>query len=325
MKALLLSVLVLITSPAFADLPVRSQGTGVTLEEAKNNAFKSAVEIKVGSAIVSEQEMSGNKLRDDIVNYSAGYVDKFEIVKQFQTDKGYNVTVDVWVSSSKIQNRILGVSKSPTKINGERYSTQYATYMKGKRDGDRVMDQLLRDYPNRAYVINVGEHRLRVDVFRNGIIEVPIEMRWNYNYVAAMNEVLGLLEDGSNGFLEQSPGNVVTMVKNPDDFMFGKKSHFRFNDVLLTDKIRQTMITKEPVLRLEIRDRANEPVYVACFRPDSMRGFKEPFYSTGNTLIVYGNNVEKSKIQVSFPEEAIPALRNIWEIKVTVVSDENCR
>lgn len=318
-------MLVFVMNPAFADNPVRSQGQGKTLEEAKNNAFRSAVEIKVGSAIVSEQELTNKKLRDDILNYSAGYVDRFEIVNQNYTTNGYSVTVDVWVSPSKIQNRILGVSKSPSKIDGERVATQYETYVNTKRVGDQLMDQILRDYPNKAYIVKVGEHRLRVDIYRNAVIEVPVEIRWNYNYVAAMNEALGVLEDGSNGFLERSPGNIVTMVKDPNDFLFGKKSHFKFNDVLLTDKIRNTWQTKQPVLRLEIKDNTNEPVYIACFTPDSMRGFKSPFYSSGNDLILYGNNVEKSKIQLRFPEESIPALRNTLNIGVTAVADENCR
>lgn len=325
MKAFLLAMLVLLVSPAFADNPIRSQGEGKTLEEAKNNAFKSAVEFKVGSAIVSEQEMSKDKLRDDILNYSAGYVDRFEIVKQSYTNKGYSITVDVWVSSSKIQNRILGVSKSPTKVDGERYATQYGTYSNSKRVGDQLMDQILRDYPEKAYTVTVGEHRLRVDVYRNAVIEVPVEVRWNYNYVAAMNEALGVLEDGSNGFLERSPGNIVTMVKDPADFILGKKSHFKFNDVLLTDKIRHTWQTKQPVLRLEMRDNTNDPVYLACYALDSMRGFKSPFYSSADFLVLYGNNVEKSKIQLRFPESAIPALRTALSIRVTAVADENCQ
>ena len=64
-------------SPVFADDPIRTQGRGSTFEEAKNEAFRSAIEIKVGSAIVSEQETFNDKVRDEIVNYSAGYVYKF--------------------------------------------------------------------------------------------------------------------------------------------------------------------------------------------------------------------------------------------------------
>lgn len=312
-------------NPAFANSPIRSQGSGSTLEEAKNNAFRAAIEISVGSAVVSEQEMHKNKVRDDILNYSAGYVDKFEVVNQSYTNKGYSITVDVWVSSSRIQNRILGVSTSPNKMDGERMSAQYGSYMNAKRVGDQLMDQILRDYPEKAYNVKVGEHRLRVDVYRNAVIEVPVEIRWNYNYVAAMNEALKVLEDGSNGLLERSPGNIITMVKDPKDFILGTKTHYKFNDVLLTDKIRNTWINKQPVLRLEIKDNTNEPVYVACFVPDSMRGFKSPFYSSADLLILYGNNVEKSKIQLRFPESAIPALRNTLSIGVTAVADENCR
>jgi len=327
MKQLLIMILVLGMSPVFADDPIRTQGRGPTFEEAKNEAFRSAIEIKVGSAIVSEQENFNDKVRDEIVNYSAGYVDKFEIVKQSQSGNGYYVIVDVWVSSSRIQNRILGISKNPKQFDGERIATQYQTYKYNKGNGDKLLNMILNDYPKRAYKVALGNHQLKVDVYRNAVIEIPIEIRWNPNYMISLNETLALLQDGSNGFLTRSPGNVVTMFKDPKDLVLGTKSHFKFNDVILTEKIRNTLVTREPRMLLEIKNFDNKTIFAECFTPDALTGKMAPFYNIGSDdfLLFYGNNVEKSKIQLVFDERSNNALQRGFTLDANIVTDEKCQ
>lgn len=327
MKSLLFAMLVLIVSPVFADDPIRTQGRGSTLEDAKNDAFHSAVEIKVGSAIVSEQETFNNKVRDEIVNYSAGYVDKYNIITQSQTNNGYYVIVDVWVSSSRIQNRILGISKNPKEFDGDRIATQYQTYRYNKSNGDKLLNLILNDYPKRAYKVSLGNHQLKVDVYRNAVIEIPIEIRWNPNYIISLNESLALLQDGSNGLLTKSPGNVITMFKDPKDLVLGTKTHYKFNDVILTDKIRNVIQTREPRMLVEIKNVDNKIIFAECFTPDALVGRMAPFYNTGSPdyLIVYGNNVEKSKIQLVFDERSNAVLQRGFSLDANVVTDEKCQ
>ena len=56
-------------------------GTGSTFERAKQDAFREAVQIKVGSAVVSERMSTVDSLvKDDIIVHSAGYVDDFKVL-----------------------------------------------------------------------------------------------------------------------------------------------------------------------------------------------------------------------------------------------------
>lgn len=318
-------MLVLVMSPAFADSPIRSQGRGLTLEDAKNNAFASAIEIKVGSAVVSEQESVNDKVRDDILNYSAGYVDRYEIVKKSQTDKGFYVIVDVWVSPSKIQNRILGASVKPAKLEGDRVATQYQTYLQQKQKGDKLMQMVMNAFPSKAFVATVGPHRLKVDINRNAVLEIPIEMRWNYNYIAALNEALGVLQDKSNGFLIPSPANAIVMAKDPKDFLLGTKNHYKFNDVVMLDSLRNTFNAREPRMLVELIGADNQVVVAECFVARGIASDKAPpFYTTHNFLMVYGNTVEKNTVSLVFDQSTSHLLTQSFKIQASVVSNEKC-
>ena len=86
---------------------IRAMGTGETVEIAKNDAFKNAITTIVGTAVLSEKEAVNNKMvRDDLINYSAGYIDKYEIVDTIERPNGTVIIIDIIVTSSKIHERL---------------------------------------------------------------------------------------------------------------------------------------------------------------------------------------------------------------------------
>ena len=65
----LVVLLTLVCNIALAQ-SIRVEGIGSTLQQAKDNAFKIAVELQVGSVLVNELESKDTKLiRNDIINY----------------------------------------------------------------------------------------------------------------------------------------------------------------------------------------------------------------------------------------------------------------
>ena len=87
---------------------IRTSGTGANFELAKQNAFREAIQIKVGALVLSERESNAYKLvKDDILVYSAGYVEDFKVISTTNINKNVVVTMDVMVSSSKIADSIL--------------------------------------------------------------------------------------------------------------------------------------------------------------------------------------------------------------------------
>jgi hypothetical protein len=319
-----LAVLILFCNIAFAN-PIRVEGIGNTLQQAKDNAFKTAVELQVGFVIVNELESKDNKLtRNDIINYSAGYVDSYKIISTNTYDNKVVVIVDVNVSSSKIADRILGTSTDPKLFDNVKHSTQYETYVNSKHKGDKLLTSVLNDYPRKAFTVTQSQHKFGVDVYRNAFIEISFQLKWNYNYIVSFNEALSLLEDGSNGLLKPSPANIVVMAKDPKDYVLGKKTHFKFNDVFTFDTVKQRFDENIPKLQLTIYNQNNSIFYKKCYTPDSFTGRKPGLYSMGDTLIVYGNQTENNIIRIHLSNTG-EALRFIERLELNVVGNESCK
>lgn len=319
MKKLLSGLLCLVATLANA---LQVTGEGTTFEEAKQNAFRTAIEFAAGSVVTSERESNNYKLiKDEILVYSAGYVTDYKIINTVKSENQVRVIVDVQVASSKLSDRILGVGKEPKNFDNEKHSDQFQTYLQGKNNADRLLNQVLNDYPKKAFTITQGVYQFKVDEYRNGIIEIPLELKWNYNFITSFNEALKILEDGSNGLLKASPGNVTVMAKDPKDWILGNKNQYKFNDMVITSSIRNVIQQNQPNILLSIKDFKNKTVFKQCYVPDSIAGKKPAFYDLGTTLVIYGNQTEKNKIELGLTQDAIKQIRSI---ELNIVADNNC-
>ncbi|MCZ8167691.1 hypothetical protein [Flavobacterium sp.] len=81
-------------------------GTGKTLEEAKINALRSAIEQAFGAFISSKTEiLNDNLVKDEIVSISNGNIQKYDIVSQVEMPSiGYAITLNVAVSIENLSS-----------------------------------------------------------------------------------------------------------------------------------------------------------------------------------------------------------------------------
>ena len=321
MKKLLSGLLCLVATTAGA---IQVTGEGSTFEEAKQNAFKTAIEFEAGAVVVSERESNNYKLiRNEILVYSSGYITNYKVISSVNTGNNVKVLVDVQVASNKLADRILGVGKEARTFDTDKHSNQYNSYLQGKQNGDRLLQQLLNDYPKKAYTLTQGVHQLKVDVNRNGIIEIPLELKWNYKFIESFNEALKILEDGSNGLFQASPSNVTVMAKDPKDWVIGSKNHYKFNDMNTVSTITQTLQNNQPRILVSIKNLNNKIAFQQCYVPDSMSGKKPAFYDASTHIVLYGNRIEKNKIQLNFVNMH-EVIKEIQSIELSIVADNNC-
>ena len=321
MKKLLSGLLCLVATTAGA---IQVTGEGSTFEEAKLNAFKTAIEFEAGAVVVSERESNNYKLvRNEILVYSSGYITDYKIINTIKQGNHVKVLVDVQVASNKLADRILGVGKDAKTFDTDKHSNQYNSYLQGKQNGDRLLQQLLNDYPKKAYNLTQGVHQLKVDVNRNGIIEIPLELKWNYKFIESLNEALKILEDGSNGLFKASPSNVTVMAKDPKDWVIGSKNQYKFNDMNTVSTIAQTLQNNQPRILVSIKNLSNKIAFQQCYIPDSLSGKKPAFYDASNHVVVYGNRIEKNKIQLNFVNMH-EVMKEIQSIELNIVADNNC-
>lgn len=279
---------------------IRVLGTGKTKDDAKRNGFRNAIEIVVGSAMVSEKEVINNRLRkNEIIEHSAGYVDDYKIVDTYPTNSGVSVVMDVTVKNSVIASKLLNRNDS-TNINGDRLDTQYKTYMKERHTGDEFLESVLKDFPSRALTVKQGKVDYKLNGDRSTVFSIPYSVRWNYKYIQALNEALSKVQDtGSNQFFDPkcmcyiSPERVVVMAKNPDDWVLGTKNVYHFNDAIRAKNI-ESWLSAKPVMKITFIGTNGQVLQKNCVGTETIfAGIQDR-----GLFAVWGNAVEEQNVNV---------------------------
>ena len=327
-KAIVFLCLSLASFFVYANNYTRVTGIGNTFEEAKLKAFQIAIQSKVGSVIASERETANlNLIRDDIVVYSAGYVDDYKLISQTYENQKVKVVLDVLVSSSKIANRLLSQSKSAKEFDGDKNFTRYDTFIKEKNDSDRIFQVILNDYPFKAYDIEQKPYSLKIDAYRNAVIAIPFELRFNKHYISSLAEMLNILQDGNTSWNARPIGNIVMTGAGTGSWLTGK-AHFKFNDVKLIENVQGTFGSQQNALRIKltIKDKYNNVILENWYIPRSFYG--ENFYAISkDDLYIHGESVEKNLIRVVIPSDSAEyaMLRDIDKIELSIDRWANSR
>ena len=186
--------LLFVSTCAYASTRIQVEGHGVTVDQAKQNGFRNAIEQVVGQVIVSDQEVRGDQLTKDwIGGYSAGYVDDFEILETRQEGNVTVVKMNVAVASSKIAQRMMSSGNKSLIINGERLQAQIDTQLDQRERGDRLVAEVLDSYPYNAYVVNSGQTDIGIGNRREVYFDVPYEIHWSRFWLEALNETLSVI------------------------------------------------------------------------------------------------------------------------------------
>ncbi len=206
MKRKLLFALGLVTSTlAYADIlktggnhptvTIEKQCEGSSIEEAKRSCFSSAIEQVVGQIIVSDLEVSGDRItKDNVAQYSAGYIDDYVIQKQQQDDHGWwHLKMSITIASSKIAQRKISRGERVDIVDGLKARDQIESQLDQRANGDALIGQVLSSYPENAYVINSGQTEFKVSNLRQAYVDVPYTITMSRPWVEALNEALDVV------------------------------------------------------------------------------------------------------------------------------------
>jgi hypothetical protein len=312
---------------------VQVEGRGHTEAEARRNGFALAVEQAVGTLVLSEREAVQQRLaRNEVTNYSSGYVDNFKILNKTMRGNEVTVTMDVWVAHSAIANRLFGRSEVAGQVDGARIGAQVQTMQQSLADGDRIVSQVLKDFPRRAFDISLSNAVFRMDADRRTLLEIPFELKWNYNYIVSLHEALQATSQNPRAKncwnYNQDCANqtyIRVVAKNPTSFAKWDNT-LGFNDYRKHHLVNDAFINSVPVMQLVIRDPQNRVVFRDCYSWTVMNwSSTQSFVETRNNQIgVYGDLVRSSRIVVDLGHDSrgIDALSNI---ELSVVKAETCK
>lgn len=186
--------LLFVSTWVHAGTRVQVEGNGLTVEQARQNAFRLAIEQVVGQVIVSDQEVRGDQLTKDFIGgYSAGYIDDYEILETRQADNVWYLKMNVAVASSKIAKRMLTSSNKSMIITGHRLQAQLESKVDQRDRGDELISEVMGSYPYNAFVVNSGQTEINIGRRRETYVEVPYEIHWSKFWLESFNELLTLV------------------------------------------------------------------------------------------------------------------------------------
>ncbi len=332
---------------------VKVESTASTPAQAREEGFRLAVRQAVGALVVAETEVKNQQLvRNDIIQYSSGYVQDFKILSESQVGSMSRVVMDVWVSDSKIANRLLNVSKDDGSIDGEKSAVQFKSNLNQIESGDQLLRLVLNDFPAKAFDIKVGKSAVSMPG-RGLQIQIPVNISWNKEYIASLTEVLATIRQGrsANYFSGPNWGSVIRF-KNKTDWSMSIAS---FKDRVRLELLESSLIHSRPMIRLAIKNESGRSLYRQCFNYTGLSGaylgesvpiigyVRERYGYTAGQFFSYGGEFgERSNLKpadfsifgdfkddvtltVNFPPQiALEQLGNMNRVEVTVVRKETC-
>lgn len=286
---------------------VRVQSTGDTESKARTEAFRLAVDRAVGSLLVSETEIqNGNVARHNVINYNSGYVHDFEYVNIYREPGKVTLQIDVYVSKSKIAERLTVQGTAEGELQGGRIAEAFKSIDREHKTGDQLLSAVLGDFPQRA--IDVGNINVAyTNPNRQPTLNVSFELQWKPKYLTAFKEALANT---------MQPVNVNRLYENGVSF-FDHKCIWSCYDAFTTDENRFAVVyygmleTSSPMLQVSLLDVRGNAVYKECYSL-----YTKLFqYRVNRTIEIRTKLVDKQNFDVNLSKMNIGSLDKV-DLKV---------
>lgn len=322
-----LVVLVLLSTNVWADGTVRVTGRGLTPEQARYDGYLQAVQKVNGSAILSQKEFKDRyKTKDSLTVYSAGYQKDINIIETLVVDGEYRVTMDITIASSHLDRGILGQSESSQYIDSDIHQDQIDTYLETRQEGDKLLNNILDDFPHRAFTVTQGQAEVKVVNGDRIMLRLPYTMMWNANFLNAFERSIKLLSDKKVEYYYTNTGfpTVAAEICIEEEYSPYRKQcqkRYNFNDNrrvnIIKDRIGRN---NQPAVRIVLSDKFNNVVDDRCHIVPVVG--RQPFYNYGKntTLRLFYSDYVNTSVMLE-----LRSLRSIDRVDMFVVAKSNCK
>lgn len=214
-----------------ADITVSVSGSGATIDEAKADAIKNALQYALKQLVIVERVISGNKvLKDKILSTSNGYIEKYKEIGVVKTEFGFRVDAEITVSASRIENFIGVVAGGGGEFNGtavnaeeqRRLAQEQAEELQRQARGE-IFDRLFESFPWNAFNIKLLKIRIAED--NPNILDVEVRASYKPEFLKALTGTLEALSihecsfdlghplyPNPNGMIQQACPNAGAVV-----------------------------------------------------------------------------------------------------------------
>lgn len=292
---------------------------GTDLEDARRNAFRMAVERAVGTVVASETHVTNSRIqRDEIITYASGYVDDYQLVATNHSNGRTLVQMRVWVSHNKLANRLLNRSQADGAVEGGKISEQIGSIQYERAQGDRLLGLVMRDYPTRAFDINLRPTRVTLDADRQAVLHVEFDLSWNRHYIDSLATAIRTIsqrKDCGNWFGDCRATTIIG----------GGGAVAGMDDSSAWHLMNQEMISSRPQILIRILDAQNQVRFRQCFglRELDHSDYAPWRYVDAEPGRIRVNHQRSKMISVPIQVSAADA-RNLDRVDIQIVRQHKC-
>lgn len=302
---------------------IEVEGHGDSPTQARDNGFRLAVEQALGTLISSETEVNnGRVVRDEIISYAAGFVDRFTIVETGVTPAGRDaVKMKVWVARSALSDRLLNRSERSGEVDGARASVQLQTLNQERATGDALLQQVLNDFPRRAFDIDLKPTDI-VRQNRSAHMELNFVLKWNKDYLRSLWTALEATSIKTN--------KPVSIIGVNSGSIFGFGGQARFDDMQKYRMLVGALVQTVPAVLVTVRGPSRNILHSACYYYQELDHLSRHHVTSerfvalslyGATAFVDGSYRMKSRIQI--PINAA-VLNQATAVDMEIVTQRQC-
>jgi hypothetical protein len=307
------------------------QGRGRTESQAKSEAFKLAVEQAVGSLILTESVVINQDVaRREIIEYSSGYVHRYEEVLRFRQDNELVIQYDIWVKRSRIADRLLVEAKSTKDLDGSTLQSQLDSIKYERHQGQRVLESVLNDYPHRAY--DVKNQRMKVGHNSNyhSVVGITFDLDLSPIYLRSLWEAMqSTSQNPQAGACRANCYHdfTVTMHGRRDQVLFNRwQQSFGFNDAGKQQLFYNKMMESRPSILVKVLDAAGHTIEKKCYFYSELDGVvthtypKYRFVTFNNhSATIDGTFTLTGKLELN-----IPNINRVRTVDLSVIQASQC-
>ena len=322
---------------------IEVQSSGSTFVAAKSEGFRIAVEQAVGTVVTAESKArNGAVIRNEIISYSSGFVEKYEILEREEINNKIQLKMRVLVSHSAIADRLLNKAEIQGRLDGPQIAAFAETALEERQTGDQLLKSVVADYPYRAFVVELKSNKIRL-VDRTIVMQASYKLRWSYKYLTSLAEALSATaQDPRAGFCDKHGDDYgcrsrsyvrVVSGRPPADSgkWFGWNGTYGYNDNYKYN-ILSTMVTAlRPAVQLTIRDDEDRIQYRRCnYHPEldhqsgnimPTRYFAEFTQYPPYNASLNGDLVVRFEENINFGSGN---LENLFKVELKVVRQSDC-
>jgi len=261
---------------------VTVQGQGRTPTEAREQAFRLAVQQAAGALVLRVTEVDrreGEVRRNDMLNYSSGYVDRFETLQQ-GTDIQGRITVDmrIWVRRSRLAEGLFGRSEATDQLQGEQAAATIQSLRQERTDRRAMLGALLKDYPQGAFHVVIKRTVWNLDQWGDSNLTVTMSVEWHNPWITSMSEAVRAM----NGAASDHPCYITPASCYRYNMSYlavflrpgahGRKEVAAWSDAAQLNHLKTVFTGGGLSLRVELLDAQERVLRRDCLNPAHMRG-----------------------------------------------------